>query len=104
MGQRRFSPRPFEDYLILAVGIVLAVALRASLLNFTTLDFRDFHGTWYDFIQKNGGVWALRNSFSNFSYFPFLFGYEMIPFRYLALVLLTLIVLLARRLYLNAAE
>jgi Gpi18-like mannosyltransferase len=40
---------------------------------------------------------------SFFSYLPFLFGYEMIPLRYLALILFTLIVLLARRLYLNAA-
>ena len=65
MGQHRFSLKQFEDYLILAVGILLALALRASLLNFTTLDFRDFHGAWYDFIQKNGGVWALKYSFSN---------------------------------------
>ncbi len=65
MESHRFSPRRLEDYFILAVGIALAVALRASLLNFTTLDFRDFHGTWYDFIQNNGGVWALKSSFSN---------------------------------------
>jgi len=35
---------------------------------------------------------------SFFSYFPFLFGYEVIPLRYLALVLLALIVLLIRHL------
>lgn len=51
MEPRRFSLKQFEDDLILAIGILLAVALRASLLNFTTLDFRDFHGTWYDFIR-----------------------------------------------------
>ena len=65
MGQHRLSLKRFEDYLIVAVGILLALALRVSLFNFTTLDFRDFHGAWYDFIQKNGGVWALKYPFSN---------------------------------------
>jgi Gpi18-like mannosyltransferase len=36
---------------------------------------------------------------SFFSYFPFLFGYEVIPLRYLAIVLLVPIVLLARHLF-----
>jgi len=65
MKSHRFSTQQLEDYFILAGGIALALALRASLMNFTTLDFHDFHGAWYDFIQNNGGVWALRSSFSN---------------------------------------
>ena len=65
MVSRRFFTWPLEDYFILAGGMALAIALRLSLLDFTTLDFRDFHGVWYDFIRNNGGVWALRSSFSN---------------------------------------
>ena len=65
MESRRFSTQRLEDYFILAGGIALALALRVSLMSFTTLDFHDFHGAWYDFIQNNGGVWALRSSFSN---------------------------------------
>ena len=65
MVSRRFSAWPREDYFILGGGIALAIALRVSLLDFTTLDFRDFHSAWYDFIRNNGGVWALRSSFSN---------------------------------------
>lgn len=65
MERDRVSFKPLEDYFILVIGLLLALALRASLLNFTTLDFRDFHGAWYDFIQKNGGVWALKYAFSN---------------------------------------
>ena len=65
MESRRFSTQRLEDYFILAGGIALALALRVSLMNFTTLDFHDFHGAWYDFIRNNGGVWALRSSFSN---------------------------------------
>lgn len=65
MGRYRVSLKPLEDTIILVLGLLLAVALRASLLNFTTLDFRDFHGAWYDFIQQNGGVGALKYPFSN---------------------------------------
>lgn len=65
MTSRRLSTQQVEDYLILAGGLVLALALRASLLSFTTLDFYDFHGAWYNFIHNNGGLWALRSPFSN---------------------------------------
>lgn len=65
MEQDRASFKPRDEHLILAIGLLLALALRVSLLNFTTLDFHDFHGAWYDFIQKNGGVWALKYPFSN---------------------------------------
>jgi Gpi18-like mannosyltransferase len=65
MKKSRISFKSLEDYLIVAVGVLLALALRASLLNFTTLDFRDFHGAWYDFVQKNGGIWALKYTFTN---------------------------------------
>jgi len=41
---------------------------------------------------------------SFFSYLPFLFGYEVIPLRYLALIPLALVVLLTHRLFLSAAE
>ena len=37
MGLRRFFTWPREDYFILAGGIALAIALRASLLDFTTI-------------------------------------------------------------------
>lgn len=65
MERDRASFKSLEDYLILATGVLLALALRVSLLNFTTLDFRDFHGAWFNFIQENGGVWALKYPFSN---------------------------------------
>ena len=65
MVRDRVSQELFEDYLILVIGLFLAIALRASLLNFTTLDFRDFHGAWYAFIQEHGGVRALKYPFAN---------------------------------------
>jgi Gpi18-like mannosyltransferase len=65
MASRRLSTQRLDDYLILAGGLALALALRASLLNFTTLDFYDFHGAWYDYIRDHGGVLALGRAFSN---------------------------------------
>jgi Gpi18-like mannosyltransferase len=41
---------------------------------------------------------------SFFSYLPFLFGYEVIPLRYLTLIPLAMIVLLSHRLFLSTAE
>jgi Gpi18-like mannosyltransferase len=46
----------------------------------------------------------LISTVSFFSYLPFLFGYEVIPLRYLALIPLAMLVWLAHRLDLSAAE
>lgn len=57
--------RHWEDGLILAVSVILALALRLSMLPLETLDFRDFFGPWYEFIRMNGGLLALKYPFSN---------------------------------------
>ncbi|BFM39622.1 hypothetical protein [Synechocystis sp. LKSZ1] len=50
------------------VGVIfLAILLRLSLLSHETSDYRDFISPWYDYIQNNGGFWALGDNFSNYT-------------------------------------
>ncbi|MGW4058115.1 glycosyltransferase 87 family protein [Amycolatopsis sp. NPDC004747] len=63
----------------LAVAIVLlAFAVRWSLVRYDTADYRDFLRPWYEFIIQHGGFRALREDFTDYN----------VPYRYL-LVLLT---------------
>jgi Gpi18-like mannosyltransferase len=57
----------YEDYLILAVGLILAFLLRYSLREFESGDFRNFLEPWYDFINRNGKFAALQHNFSNYT-------------------------------------
>jgi Gpi18-like mannosyltransferase len=61
--------RPFEPgvLVVLGLGIFLAVALRLSLFDFTSVDYRRFLSPWYDFIVGYGGFSALQYDFSNYS-------------------------------------
>ena len=57
----------YEDYLVLAIGVILAAILRFSLREFESGDFRSFLEPWYDFISQPGGFGALAHDFSNYT-------------------------------------
>lgn len=65
----KVSRHPLEPgvLVVLGVGIVLAMALRFSLFDFESGDYRIYLSPWYDFIASNGGFSALRFDFSNYS-------------------------------------
>jgi Gpi18-like mannosyltransferase len=60
---RRF---PFSDFIIVATGIILAIALRYSLLNFQSVDYTIYTRHWYSFIEANGFS-AFGQDFSNYN-------------------------------------
>lgn len=68
---------------VLGLGILLAMALRFSLFDFTSVDYRMFLSPWYDFIVSYGGLGALEYDFSNYSplylYFLTLATYLPLP-------------------------
>jgi Gpi18-like mannosyltransferase len=57
----------YENQFIVGIGIVLAVWLRLTLSPLQTLDFTDFTGRWFDFIQAQGGFGALKYDFANYT-------------------------------------
>lgn len=77
--------RPFEPgvLVILGLGIFLAIALRFSLFDFESVDYRSFLSPWYDFIVSHAGFRALEYDFSNYSplylYFLTLATYLPLP-------------------------
>lgn len=66
-GRKLIEFRQYEDYFILAAGLIIALLLRFSLLSFESGDLRAFVGPWYDFIVANGGFAALRYEFANYT-------------------------------------
>lgn len=56
-----------ENYIFLAIGIILAAFLRFSLREFESGDFKSFLEPWYDFINQHGGFGALKYEFSNYT-------------------------------------
>ncbi len=56
-----------EWALILGMGVVLAVLLRFLLMEFESVDFRDYLGPWYQFIRTHDGFAALQHDFSNYA-------------------------------------
>lgn len=66
---------------------VLAFALRASLMDYETLDYQNFLAAWVDFYRERGGWSALRYSLGNYNipylYFLALFSYSSIRDLYL---------------------
>lgn len=57
----------YENYVFVAVGVLLASLLRFSLLEFESGDFKSFLEPWYDFINQHGGFNALQYEFSNYT-------------------------------------
>jgi Gpi18-like mannosyltransferase len=67
MMQKTIQMERYENHIILTIGIVLAVALRFSLREFESGDFRNFLEPWYDFINQQSGFGALKYGFSNYT-------------------------------------
>lgn len=59
--------RKYENHLILAGGMVLALLLRFTLREFPSGDYKAFLSHWYDFIVEQGGFRALAYNFSNYN-------------------------------------
>ena len=54
------------DFIILIIGIALAIAIRYSLLNFQSIDYTVYTRHWYAFI-KSHGFSAFGQNFSNYN-------------------------------------
>jgi Gpi18-like mannosyltransferase len=52
---------------VIAVVLIAAVTARTAFLNFQSGDYRAFLLPWYQFIQQNGGLSALRYNFSDYN-------------------------------------
>src|SRR5215217_8436860 len=63
------SQHPFDPGLLIVLGLgtFLALALRFSLFNFESIDYRLFLSPWYDFIVSKGGVSALGYEFADYT-------------------------------------
>jgi Gpi18-like mannosyltransferase len=65
-GGAAMGLRKYENYLILAIGILLALLLRLALRDFESTDYKEFLSKWYDFIVEHGGFRALAYNFSDY--------------------------------------
>ncbi len=54
------------DFIIITIGIALAIAIRYSLLNFQSVDYMVYTRHWYDFIKAHGFS-AFGQNFSNYN-------------------------------------
>jgi len=80
----RFLRRTIDDFelpIFVILGVVLALLLRYSLLDFESGDYRAFVGHWYDFIRAEGFWRAFRYGFSNYTplYLHFLALATLVP-------------------------
>jgi|SRR5271157_107120 len=57
---------PISDFIIIAVGIALAIAIRYSLLNFRSVDYAVYTQHWYTYIKAHGFS-AFNQNFSNYN-------------------------------------
>jgi Gpi18-like mannosyltransferase len=55
------------EYVFLAICITGGLLIRAFFFDFTSGDFSNFIGPWYDFIASKGGFPALGSSFSDYT-------------------------------------
>ncbi len=62
----RIRRLPISDFIIIAVGIALAIAIRYSLLSFQSIDYLVYTRHWYTFIKAHGFS-AFRQNFSNYN-------------------------------------
>lgn len=63
----KYVPGSDNQKLIFLTGILLAILLRYSLLPFESGDYITHFERWYDFILRNGNVFALKYDFSNYN-------------------------------------
>ncbi len=73
---RRIRSVSFDNLIILAIGLALAIALRISLIQFKSVDFRDFTRIWYNTIKDNG-FHAFGMDFSNYNP-PYLYALYLV--------------------------
>lgn len=74
LKKRLYELRGFHQWMpfFLLALIVLSLMLRLSLFDFRSGDFDTFVEPWIDFIQENGGFFALRHNFSDYN-MPYLY-------------------------------
>jgi Gpi18-like mannosyltransferase len=60
------------SYVVFAIGVLLALALRISLFHVVTGDYTTFLSRWYLYLKDNGGFAALKDNFSNYNV-PYLY-------------------------------
>lgn len=57
----------YQNVILLAAGVLLAILLRYLLLPFESGDYLIHFGKWYDFILENGNFSALKYDFANYN-------------------------------------
>ena len=70
------------SFVIAALLMMLALGLRAAVLDYKTLDYINFLSRWVEFFRQNGNFLALRYSIGNYNipYLYFLALYSVLPF------------------------
>ena len=62
----RFKEIDYFNVLVIAAGIILAILIRYSLLDYKSLDYTGKFSHWYNFIKSNGFS-AFATNFSNYN-------------------------------------
>lgn len=74
--------RNYDDYLVLILGLLLAIGLRYQLLNFESVDFKVQLSLWYQFIVDHKGWESLKHNFYNYNppyIYLFVIAYYLFP-------------------------
>lgn len=66
-GEEQALGSNYQDVILLAAGVLLAILLRYLLLPFESGDYLVHFGKWYDFILENGNFSALKYDFTNYN-------------------------------------
>ena len=76
------------SFVIAVLLMMLALGLRAAVLDYKTLDYINFLSRWVEFFRQNGNFLALRYSIGNYNipYLYFLALYSVLPFDDLYLI------------------
>ena len=84
---RTVSPAKYTHILCIALLSAAAFFARYLVLDYVTLDYKDFLSLWVDYFRRNGGFKALSQSVGNYNipylYFLALFSYSEISDLYL---------------------
>lgn len=79
--------RSARAVIVCVLLLALAFCARAAVLDYATLDYRDFLARWVDYFRQNGGFDALSRQIGNYNipylYFLALFSYSSINDLYL---------------------
>jgi Gpi18-like mannosyltransferase len=54
-------------YAWIALGAILSLVLRFSMIDYVSRDYTGFFSNWYDFIVEHGGFSSLRYEFANYN-------------------------------------